>query len=192
MLERKILAFCNGYKCTYSFSTHTRGLQRTKIVTTNSKTLHTVSLSLLWHDNAIQIASFLSASCGHAWAALWVEPCEPSPIQSNHERLVVINTNYIDRYNNVTMATDSFKVHLYLRLTQNWGRNGTTGAANFECHWKSIESWVETKTLVYVTATILALFFEISKRFFNVQGAWHSPNTLSTMAHCQTTRIITR
>jgi hypothetical protein len=59
------------------------------------------------------------------------------------------------------------------------------------CHWKSIESWVWTKYLVFCSDYNVPLFFENYKKVFSVQRAWHSPNTLPKMAHGQDFRIIT-
>ena len=53
---------------------------------------------------------------------------------------------------------------------------------------KSTESWIGTKNVVFNATTF---FSKSVKDVYNVQGTWHSPNTLPTIIHGQDCRIIT-
>ena len=92
--------------------------------------------------------------------------------------------------------------------------DGSTGSATFDCHCKSMESWVGTKNLVgyNVTRIIQSLYYALLPRVaiadrgrwiiwvsynapilfskstievFSLQGTCYSPNTLPTMVHGQ-------
>ena len=57
------------------------------------------------------------------------------------------------------------QAHQYLKMIQYWGRNVTTGATNFDCHWKSMESWEEWTIYNFCSAyNVLTLFRNIQKR----------------------------
>jgi hypothetical protein len=53
---------------------------------------------------------------------------------------------------------------------------------------KSTESWIGTKNVVFNATTF---FSKSVKDVYNVQGTWHSPNTLPTIIHGKDCRIIT-
>jgi hypothetical protein len=80
------------------------------------------------------------------------------------------------------------------KTIQKWGRNGSIGAMTFHCDMKSIESWVGTSQLSLLWRCFLFCFSVcfsvclVCLVFFC--WAWHPPNTLPTMHHNQTFRII--
>ena len=64
----------------------------------------------------------------------------------------------------------------------------TAGATTSAWYWKSTESWVGTKNVVFNTPTF---FSKSVKDALNVQGTWTFPNTFPTIIHGQDCRIIT-
>jgi hypothetical protein len=73
------------------------------------------------------------------------------------------------------------------KLYRNEGSDGSTRSTTFDCHWKSMESWVGTNNLVLCSDyNMPTLFRNLQKRFL----ACHSPNMSSTMVHSQAFRII--
>ena len=79
-----------------------------------------------------------------------------------------------------------------LTIYRNEGGMGSKSeSTTFDSHWKSIESWVGTTNLVFCSGYNLSTFSKSTKEDLNMHGAWHSPNTLPTIVHCQTFRIIT-
>jgi hypothetical protein len=72
---------------------------------------------------------------------------------------------------------------------QKWGRNVTT-VTTFDCHLKSMESWIDKKFSLRYWLQCTNSFSKSTKDVFNVHGAWYSQNMLLTMAHGQTFHII--
>ena len=60
------------------------------------------------------------------------------------------------------------------------------GSTTFDCHWKSMESWVGTRNVIWSRLQYTNSFKEV----FSVQGAWNSPNTLPTIFNDHAFRMI--
>ena len=71
------------------------------------------------------------------------------------------------------------------------GMGNKRESTTFDSHRKSIECWVGTTNLVFCSGYNLSTFSKSTKEDLNMQGAWHSPNTLPTVVHCQAFCIIT-
>jgi len=66
------------------------------------------------------------------------------------------------------------KIWNHIEMRQGWAKRGTA----FDCNWKSIESWRDEAFILM--ATMRLLFVEIYEKVLNAQGAWYSPNMLTT------------
>ena len=65
-----------------------------------------------------------------------------------------------------------------------------TAATTFHCYRKCLESVIGTNKIVFCWRCAYT-FSNSTKEFFNVQGKWHSPDTLPIIVHNQAVHIIT-
>ena len=106
----------------------------------------------------------------------------PNPWLNDHKSTAAMNYFLTIQRVVFQLFLGQEQIQQYIKSRQERGRDATA----FDCHWKNIEIWVETKKCILQRLIRAHSLTKSRKEVFNVLGAWHTLSTLfTTVQHGQ-------